>query len=107
VCQAAEFIRGLPDLGAELREETPGLVHVTFSEFGRQAQLDGQGGEPLLGAVMKVALDPAPLGTGRGHDPGPRGMEFRGLAAQLHHRGVKRGTELRVMGREFGAAGPR
>ena len=69
--QAPQLIRCLPDIGTQFREEVPGLVQVVFGEFGGQAQLDGQGGEPLLGAVMKVALDPAPLGVGRGHDPGP------------------------------------
>ena len=71
VGQAPQFIRCLPDIGAEFREEVPGLASVAFGELGGQAQLDGQGGEPLLGAVMKVALDPAALGVGRGHDPGP------------------------------------
>ena len=71
VRQAPQFIRRLPDIGAEFREEVPRLACVAFGESGGQAQLDGQGSEPLLGAVMKVTLDPAPLGVGRGHDPGP------------------------------------
>ena len=69
--QAPQFIRRLPGIGAEFGEEVPGLPRVALGELGGQAQLDGQGGEPLLGAVMKVALDPAALGVGRGHDPGP------------------------------------
>ena len=35
------------------------------------AQVHGQGDQPLLGAVVQVAFDPAALGVGGGHDLGP------------------------------------
>ena len=81
--EAPQFVRRLPDVGAELGQDLPDLVIVAFGQLASQAQLDREGGEPLLGTVVEVALDPAPLTVGGSHDPGPRSLEFGRLTAQL------------------------
>ncbi len=83
VREAAQLVRCLPDVGAELGQDLQDLVVVAFGQLAGQAQLDRQGGETLLGAVVEVALDPAPLTVGRRHDPGPRSLEFGRLTARL------------------------
>jgi hypothetical protein len=105
VREAAQLVRGLPEVGAELGQDLQDLVVVAFGQLAGQAQLDRQGGEPLLGAVVEVALDAAPLTVGGGHDPGPRSPEFGRLTAQLLNRGRQRGAELGVVGGEFGPLG--
>jgi hypothetical protein len=50
----------------------------------------------LLGAIVKVALDPAPFGVGRRHDPGPGGEELFGL---LGHPGFEGFVPLSERGR--------
>jgi hypothetical protein len=60
------------------------LVEVRL-EFGklrrdrglRAAQLEGERHEPLLGAVVEIALDPAPGVVGGGHDARPRRGHLR------------------------------
>jgi hypothetical protein len=105
VREAAQLVRCLPDVGAELGQNLQKLVVVAFGQLAGQAQLDRQGGEPLLGAVVQVALDPAPLTVGRRHDPGPRSLQFARLMAQLLNRGGQRGAELGVMGGQFSPLG--
>jgi hypothetical protein len=75
----------------------------SVGEPRRQLQLDGQGGEVLLGAVVEVAFDPATLGVGRRHDAGPRGLELVRLSTHLFERGLKGGVEVHVV---FGELGP-
>ena len=103
--EAPQFVRRLPDVGAELGQDLPDLVIVAFGQLESQAQLDRQGGEPLLGAIVEVALDPAPLAVGRRHDPRPRRLEFGRLTAQLLYRGRQRGAELGVVSSEFSPLG--
>jgi len=50
---------------------------------------------------VQVALDAAPLAVGRGHDPGARGLEFRGLPAQPVQRLLQLGVELCIVDREL------
>jgi hypothetical protein len=105
VREAAQFVHCLPDVGAELGQDLQDLVVVAFGQLAGQAQLDRQGGQLLLGAVVQVALDPAPLTVGRRHDPGPRSLQFGRLMAQLLNRGRQRGAELGVVGGQFGPLG--
>ena len=48
-----------------------------------EAERDGERDEPLLGAVVEVALDPPPLGVGRGDDPAARRAYLGELGAHL------------------------
>ena len=99
--EAPQFIRRLPDVGAELGQDLPDPVIVAFGQLASQTQLDRERGEPLLGAIVEVALDPAPLAIGGSHDPRPRSLEFGRLTAQLLYRGRQRGAELGVVRGEF------
>ena len=65
----------------------PGLFRVVV-ELGSRARPRSiaSGQQPLLGAVVQVALDPAPLGLGRVDAPGPAGPQPLLLApAEQHH----------------------
>src|SRR5262249_62260285 len=55
----------------------------------------------LLGAVVQVLLDAAPLAVGRAHDPGARGLELGGLAAQPLQRLLKLGVEVLIADSEL------
>ena len=48
------------------------------------AQLESDRDQPLLCAVVQVALDPPALRIARGDDPRARGLDLGELAAQLH-----------------------
>ena len=50
------------------------------------AQVQGEGDQALLGAVVQVALDTAAGRIGGGHDPCPRGCQ-RGLGLGVGDRG--------------------
>ena len=52
-----------------------------------EPQGDGEPDEPLLRAVVEVALEPAPLGIGRLHDAKSRRLE---LVARVRARESKR-----------------
>jgi hypothetical protein len=105
VREAPQLIRRLPDVGAELGQDLPDLVIVAVGQLAGQTQLDREGGEPLLGAIVEVALDPAPLAVGGSHDPRPRSLELGRLTAQLLHRGRQRGAEPDVVSGEFSPLG--
>ena len=49
---------------------------IVLEELLRELQLDPQRDQPLLGAVVQVALDPAPLVLGAGRDAGARELEL-------------------------------
>ena len=54
-------------------------------EAGLQVpQVEADGDELLLGAVVEVALEPAPLVEGGGDDAGPRALDLGELPAHLH-----------------------
>ena len=76
---------------------SPAGLRVVDDDVLGQAQVDGQGDQVLLGPVVEVALDPAPLGVAAGHDPGPRLAQLVGLLAQLVQRGLQGGVELGVV----------
>ena len=94
VCRRREQ---LVDLGVGL----PAELSLSASELERQRH------QPLLCAVVEVALDPAPLLVGRGGDAGTRlldGVELRsnlGMEARIHEREARRGgdrlDELRLV----------
>ena len=78
---------------------------ITYELAVEQAQFEGECDQPLLGTVVEVALDPAPLTIGGSHDPGPRSLEFGRLTAQLPYRGLQRGAEPGVVSSEFSPLG--
>ena len=70
--------RQLAQLGCRLTELTGHLLHelsrlggVGLELCARQPQVERQRDQPLLGAIVEVALDPQPLGVGGGDDATP------------------------------------
>jgi hypothetical protein len=57
------------------------------------AQLQGEGDQALLGAVVQVPLDAPPDLVGGGHDPGPRGHQL-GVGLGVGDRGGDQLGEL-------------
>ncbi len=81
-----QLIQHADDLGGrgvQLRGQLAGLRRHRRL---RRAHVQGQGDQPLLGAIVQVALDPAPGGIGGGHDPRPGGGQ-RGLCLGVGDRG--------------------
>ncbi len=70
-----------------------------------EAQLDRQRDEVLLGAVVEVALELAPLRVAGGHDAGARGAQLVVGLSQLVERGLQGGVELHVVQGETDLAG--
>ena len=89
----------------QLVEHLVARGRVVGDDVAGQAEVDGQGDQVLLGAVVEVALDPAPLGVAAGDDPGPRLAQVVGLLAQLVERGLERGVELGVVEGQADLAG--
>ena len=71
------------ELGHRLVEQLAGHLRVGVELAARQAQVHGERHQPLLGAVVEVALDPAPLGVAGVDDAGARGAQLLDLGAQL------------------------
>ena len=61
----------------------PGALRVGGEPGLGPAQVHGQGDQPLLGAVVQVALDPAALGVGGVDHPGPAALELADPGGQL------------------------
>ena len=107
--QLAQLVHGRRRLlgqGVELRVQ---LVRARGHGRLRRPQLHREGDQPLLGAVVQVALDPAAGVVGRGDDPGPRRGQL-GLALGVRDRagdqlGEARQPRLGVGGQPGGAAG--
>ena len=83
-----------PDETAQFRERFLGLPVRVLDDGPRglgivgelspgPAELHGQGDEPLLGAVVQVALDPQPLSLGRVDDPGPATLKLPDPGGQV------------------------
>ena len=75
--------RELTQLGQRLRElvagaghELLGVARVVADAALDQRELQRQRDEALLGTVVQVALDPAPLGVRRGDQPLPRRLQL-------------------------------
>ena len=67
-----------------------GRRHVVAEGRAGHAQVHGQRHQPLLGAVVQVALDAAALGVGRGDDVGPAAGQRLHPQLQLLGRGSGR-----------------
>ena len=99
--QLVEHARQLLD---DARQRALELAELRGHPCLRRAQLQPERDEPLLGAVVQIALDPPPRLIGGGDDPRPRGHQ---LGAGL---GVRdgRGDELReARETRFGVPGER
>ena len=84
-----EPARELAQLGHRQRELVARRRHellrrrVVVDAALQQAQLERDRDEPLLGAVVEVALEPAALGVARRHDPLARRPQLHDARAQL------------------------
>ena len=83
LAQLLQRAGGLRDGAGKLRAQL-----AWFGRGGRlrRAQVQGEGDEPLLGAVVQVPFDPPPRLVGGGHDPRPGGRQ-RSLALCVGDRG--------------------
>jgi hypothetical protein len=71
----------------------------------RQAELHSQRDQMLLGAVVDVAFEAAPLFVLRGHDPLPRGAELGRLHRDLVQAGLEVGGQPGVRQDQPGLVG--
>ena len=83
VREVAKFLHRLVDRGAKLVENRPGPLRVRVDELADRSEVRLERDEVLLGAVVEVALDPAPLGVGGGDDARPRRPQLLGLSPKL------------------------
>ena len=105
VRERPQLLERLVDLVLELAQALDAALGIPPDDLLRQLELDPQRDEPLLGAVVQVALDPAPLVLGAGRDAGARELELAhrrlGLGGQplvLEHHGGHRGARLEQLG---------
>ena len=82
-----------------------GVFGVVLDRVVRQTEFDRQCDEVLLGAVVQVAFELAPLGVAGGHDAGTRVLQLLVADAQLVEAGLERGVELHVVQRQADLAG--
>ena len=76
--QLAQLGRGRGELLADPLERGAGRVRVALGEAAREPHVQRERDEPLLRAVVEVALDPAAGVVGRLHDAGARCVQLRG-----------------------------
>jgi hypothetical protein len=81
--QLAQLGGGLVQLVQRGIQELDRLCGVVLDPVPGQAQVDAQRHQPLLGAVVQVALDAAALLVAGLHDAGPRGAQLRDPDLQL------------------------
>ena len=75
--ELAQLVQGAGGLGGQSLELRCQLVSLGRHRRFRQLQFQSEGDQPLLGAVMQIALDALPRLVGGGHDPGARGGQLR------------------------------
>ena len=66
--EVAELLHRLGDRPGQLVQDRLCLGRVGFDQTLGRAQVRRQPDQVLLRPVVQVALDPAPLGVGGGHD---------------------------------------
>ena len=79
VSEVAHLTDGPQQLSSGRVNELAGPLHLA----ARLVEPHGEGDEALLRTVVEIALDPAPLGIGRVHDPHTRGADLLELGADL------------------------
>ena len=81
--QVPQLGQGRLGLDVRLVEEDPGALGVVAELRLGPAELHRQRDQPLLGAVVQVALDPPPLGLGRVHHPLAADLELGDPGGQV------------------------
>src|SRR5829696_8002309 len=79
---ASQLVNGVADPLLRVVDESAEarvVRGVRAAEADRKRKLD----KPLLGSVVKVALEPSPLGVARRHDPGAGGLQVLDARADL------------------------
>jgi hypothetical protein len=84
--QLLQLLRRAVQPGRDAVQFRPEFVEVGRHRRLRRAQLQRQRDQPLLGAVVQVALDAAPGLVGGGDDAGARGRQL-GLRLGVRDRG--------------------
>ena len=103
--EGAQLLDGVLDVPLDLVEHRHRVARVVLHGIARQAHLHGQRHEVLLGAVVQVAFELAPLGVAGGHDARPRLLQLSVAELQLVEAGLERGVELHVVQRQRDLAG--
>jgi hypothetical protein len=82
--QLSELAQGLPCFRRRLLQRPrEHVISVTSHLFSRQTQRQHQAHQPLLSAIVKVALDPLPFCVPGGNDPCPGGSDLHELCLDL------------------------
>ena len=105
VGQVAQLLDRVLHRVAERVEHLGGGLGVVGEHVLGEAEVHRQRHEVLLGAVVEVALDLAPLGVAGGHDAGTRGAQVVVGALQVLEALLQRGVELHVVEGEPDLAG--
>ena len=104
--ERAHLVDRVLDLGAEPAQRRGALRVLAVGLLGHQLELDAQRDEPLLGAVVEVALDPAALVVGGRLDARARVADLaqerarlrrQPLVVERHERVRRRGRDERVV----------
>ena len=86
-CQVAQLLQREVGLLARLADQLGGAGVGGFDPLLGHAQVQRERHQPLLRAVVEVALDAAPLGVGRSDDARARVLELVHLCGE-HRIGV-------------------
>ena len=78
--ERAELVEGAVDVVGQPLEQLAGAGRAAGHHLLGELEPDPQRDEPLLAAVVQVALDPPALVVGRGEDPRPRGPQLAARA---------------------------
>ena len=74
--QRPQLLERLVDVVLELAQPRGALLGIAQDDVLGELELDPERDEPLLGAVVQVALDPAPLLLRAGREAGARELEL-------------------------------
>ena len=74
--ELAQLVERRAQLGVGLAEQLGGAVGLGAERGSRELQREPEREQPLLGAVMQIALEPAALLVSGGDDPRARGAQF-------------------------------
>ena len=81
--QLAQLLERGSQLGIRLGQQLAGAVRLRAELISDELQREAEAEQPLLGAVVQIALEPAPLLVAGRDDPRARGTQLHQLRAQL------------------------